>query len=221
MITGNFDDSDLMKKFTRTIEYSMGFFEGVELGKDNMLDSLGKYITVTLGDYVDSSASINPQQLQHVYEWGETGNESGRLFDIDYVVSKSSIQIMYNFRQSSSIKPGSNVPFYNKAQIMEQGIPVTIAPKRSRVLVFEQDGETIFTSKPVVVPDPGGAYAQNGFKMTLDEFLRTFSQTFLTSTGIAKYLSNLDGYKRNFNSGGRIVGRSAGYKWISKAGGVL
>lgn len=220
MLTGNFDDSDLMKKFTNTIEYSMGFFEGVELGKNNMLDNLGKTIVVTLEEYVDSSASVNPQQLQHMYEWNEVGRESGRLFEINHTVFQSSIQITYNFRQSSSVKAGSNVPFYNKAQVMEQGIPVTIAPKQARVLVFEQDGETIFTSKPVVVPDPGGVYAQNGFRMTLDEFFRTFSQTFLEATGITKYISRLDGYRLNFNSGGRMVGRSTGYKWISKAGGI-
>lgn len=221
MLVGKFDDSDLMKKFTNALEYSAGFFEGVENGKPNLLNNLGKTIIVTLGEYVDSSSSVNPQQLQHMYEWDNVGNSGSRLFDLDYVVGRSMITVTYNFKQSASIKSGSNVPFYNKAEIMEKGIPVTIKPTQARVLVFEQDGETIFTSKPVVVPDPGGVYAQNGFRMTLDEFFRVFSQSFLEATGISRYLSNLTVYTANLNSGGRMVGRSTGYKWISKAGGTL
>jgi hypothetical protein len=102
---------------------------------------------------------------------------------------------------------------------MEAGVPVTIEPRSSKVLVFEENGQTIFTSKPVFISDPGGVFAENGFKMTLDEFFRAFSQSFLEMSGIGRYLSDLTVFKTNIRSNGRMAGRSIGYRWISNAGG--
>ena len=38
--------------------------------------------------------------------------------------------------QSESTAPGSNEPFYDKARIMEEGIPVTIKEKEAQALLL-------------------------------------------------------------------------------------
>jgi len=74
--------------------------------------------------------------LHHVYEWYQTGSPAARLFDINYISNQIGLSFNSTFRQSVSIKSGSKVPFYNKAQIIENGIPVTIRPVSSEVLSF-------------------------------------------------------------------------------------
>jgi hypothetical protein len=163
--------------------------------------------------------------LQHVYEWYQNGSPNGRLFDISYVVSGAGISISSTFKQSKTIQNGSNIPFYNKARIMEDGISVTIRPTNAKVLKFEADGETVFTSNSVNVANPGGAEAQGSFEKTFDEFFnKYFTQAFMRSSGIAAYLENPVAFKKHLASGksrGRSAGKSAGYGWIIKAGGAI
>jgi hypothetical protein len=165
------------------IQYSMGFLDGVENGKRVFLKNLGAGTIQAMAAYVDVSAKGNPNALHHVYEWYQTGSPSARLFDIDYTVSNLGLTFNSKFRQSRTLKEDSNVPFYNKASIMENGVPVTITPKKSSVLVFEQGGETIFTKNPVTVRNPGGDYVAGSFERTIDEFiLKYFKQSFLRAS---------------------------------------
>jgi hypothetical protein len=208
------------------VEYSLGYLDGIQRGKRKFMDSLGKSSVEIIKQYVDASARVNPSMLQHMYEWEQSGSPSARLFDIDYTVSNLGLSIMSSFRQSATVKSGSNVPFYDKARIMESGIPVTIKPKKAEALSFVADsGETIFTKSPVIVSNPGGDAAAGGFQKTLDTFMdRYFSQAFLRSSGVDKYLENQILYKKNLSAGksvGRSVGVNTGYKWIANAGIIL
>lgn len=221
MITAKVDTTDFVKKMNQFIDYSFGFFEGAESGKKELLNNLGDKLIVVIGEYIDSSARVNPSSLHHVYEWDEVGSESARLFDFDKIITNSSLRLRYSFSQSQSVRIGSTEPFLNKAEIMEAGIPVVIKPRQKAVLRFEVDGQEVFTSKPVTVMNPGGEQTVNGFKMTVDEFFKTFSQSILTSTGIAKRLKDLSIFVGRMGSGGRMVGKSAGYRWITSAGGIL
>jgi hypothetical protein len=114
------------------------------------------------------------------------------------------------------------VPFYDKARIIEFGIPVVIKPRTSNVLAFEDNGDMVFTAGPVNVANPGGVAAQGGFEKTFDMFFtRYLSQAFLRSTGVAAYLENPLVYKSNMQQGkrmGRSAGYKTGYKWIASAG---
>ena len=114
------------------------------------------------------------------------------------------------------------MPFYNKAKIMEDGVPVVITPKRSSVLVFEDNGETVFTKNPVEVVNPGGPQVQGGFERTVNMFFtRYFTQAFLRASGVAQYLENPVAYKKNMSSGkkgGKVKGYQTGYRWIANAG---
>ena len=222
MIAIKLNDKDLMRDLNNIIEYSFGFLDGIEKGKRVFLDSLGRDITELVKEYIDSSARVNPSRLHHVYEWYQTGSPDSRLFDINYTVSNLGLSFKSTFSQSMTIKNGSRTPFYDKARIMEEGIPVTIRPKVAQVLAFEDNGETVFTRGPVQVLNPGGTEVEGGFEKVFDMFFnRYFSQAFLRSSGVAQYLENPQLYKKNIQAGkkmGRSKGVSTGYRWIANAG---
>jgi len=209
------------KQLDNLVDYSLGFLEGAESGKKIFLDNLGKGTVEALKLYIDAMARSNPQSLHHVYEWYKTGNRDGRLFDVQYRVSNIGLSIDSNFRQSSSIQSGSYEPFYNKAKIMENGVPVVIRPKGNNPLVFQDNGVTVFTKKTIVNQFPGGKEVQGSYEKTFDTFItKYFAQSFLTSTGLYDYLSNPQIYKKNFNAGikiGKSVGQSTGFRWITNA----
>jgi hypothetical protein len=210
------------KNMNNIIDYSTGFLNGVERGKTVMMSKLGAKSIEIIKEYIDASARVNPQALHHVYEWYQAGSPEARLFDLDYTVSNLGLSIKSTFRQSSSVKPGSSVPFYNKAKIMEEGIPVTIRPKNSTVLAFEDDGEQVFTRGEVRVENPGGADVVGSFEKTFDAFmLNYFAQSFLSKTGLLGHLSNPSVYKRNLAAGmrlGKSKGLSTGFNWVTNVG---
>jgi len=203
------------------VNYSFGFLDGVQKGKKVFLKNLGVGTIQAMAAYVDVSARGNPNALHHVYEWYQTGSPSARLFDLDYTVSNNGLTINSKFRQSRTLKEDSNEPFYNKASIMENKVAVTITPKRSSVLVFEEGGNTIFTKGSVTVRSPGGEYVAGSFERTIDEFmLRYFKQSFLRASGLYDYIKKPTLYKQNLKSGsklGKQKGIETGFKWIANA----
>lgn len=214
------------KKFARdmknVIDYSLGFLDGIQNGKTQFLNNLGKNTIEVLKQYIDTMARVDPQMLHHVYEWNKVGSPSARLFDVQHVVRGNGVTFIPSFRQSTSLKQGSKVPFKNKAAIMENGVSVTIRPKTSTVLAFESQGEMVFTRKEVTVSDPGGQLVEGAFEKAFDTFFRAyFTQAFLYASGVADYLKNPIAFKRGLKSGkngGRSVGKKVGYNWIARAG---
>jgi hypothetical protein len=221
MITA-FNSKQFKKDMNNIINYSIGFLEGVQKGKTVFLKTLGMETVEVMKEFIDSNARVNPGMLHHVYEWTMTGSPDARLYDISYTTSNLGLSFRSSFRQSTSIKDGSRTPFYDKARIMEYGIPVTIRPKVAQVLAFEDGGETIFTRGPVQVMNPGGTEVEGGFEKAFDMFFnKYFSQAFLRTSGVAKYLENPQIYKKNMPAGkrmGKAKGLSTGYRWIANAG---
>ena len=215
LTTNNFE-----QQIMNIANYSIGFLEGVQKGKRIFLDNMGKGVIYTLGRYIDVEAKANSAALHHVYEWYQTGSPSARLFDINYTVSNVGLSINSTFKQSRTISEDGTVPFYNKATIMENGIPVLIKPKRT-ALRFRAGGEEVFTRRPVNVRNPGGEEVEGSFERTFDEFMRNyFTQGFLRASGIFDYIQNPRIYKKNFAAGakgGKSVGVSTGFKWIANA----
>jgi hypothetical protein len=214
--TNNFE-----KELLNIANYSLGFLEGAQKGKKVFLDNLGRGVIFALGQYIDVEARANKEALHHVYEWYQTGSPQARLFDITYTVSNLGLSLNSTFRQSRTLQQDATTPFYNKAKIMEDGIPVVIRPKKNSVLRFYEGGETVFTSKPVTVRNPGGNQVEGSFERIFDEFMkRYFTQAFLRASGISDYISNPIIYKKNIAAGakqGRPKGVSTGYKWITNA----
>jgi hypothetical protein len=222
MIRLKIESKSFMKKMNNLTNYSTGFLEGVQRGKTTMLRNFGVATIEVIKEYIDSSARVNPQALHHVYEWYQVGSPEARLFDLSYTVSNLGLSLKSTFRQSSSVKPGSTVPFYNKAKIMEDGIPVTIKPKSSSVLSFDDNGDQVFTKNEIRVENPGGTEVAGAFEKTFDSFMRNyFAQSFLTKSGLLGHLSNPSVYKRNLGAGlrlGKSKGLSTGFNWVANVG---
>jgi hypothetical protein len=217
-----FNSNQFKKEMNNIVNYSVGFLEGVQKGKTVFLKTMGMETVELMKEFIDSNARVNPDMLHHIYEWNQTGSPSARLYDISYTTSNLGLSFRSSFSQSTSIKNGSRTPFYDKARIMEEGIPVTIRPKAAQVLAFEDNGETVFTQGPVRVDNPGGTEVQGGFEKVFDMFFnRYFSQAFLRVSGVAKYLENPIVYKKDMQAGkkmGKAKGVSTGYRWIANAG---
>jgi hypothetical protein len=219
MIDVVFDDKKFMKQMNNLIAYAGGFIDGAISAKPQLLESIGERVQDLLGNYIDAIAGANPSMLHHVYEWAQTGSSTARLFDINYSISNGGLSMNATLSQSMSVKAGSNVPFYNKARIMEQGNSVTITPKDGGVLAFNDNGEQVFTKKPVVVLKPGGEAVEGQFEDTFNDYFSIYlSQALFSAVGLDYKLSNPVQFKENLQRGvasGRSVGISAGKKWIT------
>lgn len=216
----NLNSTSFEKTLQNVVNYSFGFIEGVQSGKKVMLDNLGKGTIEALNQYIDAMARGDQAALHHVYEWYQTGSPAARLFDLDYTVSNAGLSLKSSFRQSNTVAENSTEPFYNKARIMENGIAVTISPKR-KALVFEEGGETIFVSRPITVNNPGGTAVEGSYERVFDSFFKNyFTQAFLKASGLFEYISKPVLYKKNIaagSRGGRQVGKKVGYTWIANA----
>lgn len=136
-------------------------------------------INKDFGQYIDATARIKPKSLHHVYEWNKVGVPGARLFELKELPSAGiSFQIGYVFLQSKSAVPIKNAKqkkkyyFTDKAEVMESGKPVTIAPKGNNRLVFDLDGVTVFMPKGVslVIKNPGGSKASHQFEIAYGKF---------------------------------------------------
>ncbi len=225
MINAKFDDTKFFVEMTNIVRYAEGYLEGVHAGKQTMLNKLGRGIREILEDFVDAQARVDPSRLHHVYEWYQSGNPSARLFEISYVATNGGISFNSTFSQSRSHSNGSTTPFYDKARIMESGMPVTITPKKSKVLAFEDNGETVFTAGPVNVDHPGGEDVRGSFEETVNTFFNNYlTQSYLYESGFSRHMQNPIDFKTNLakaKTGGKSAGIQIGYNWIVKAGDKL
>lgn len=222
MIKLKIDDSSFKKDVNNILSYSFGFLEGIERGKPEAMSNFASEVKEALKDFIDASARVTPDALHHMYEWHRTGSPDARLFDIDCAVSKGGISFEGTFSQSTSIREGSKVPFYNKAEIMEKGIPVKISPVYATALSFNDNGEQVFTRKPITVENPGGRATYGSFEKVFDQFFNQyFTQAFILSSKVLQHLSVPTEFAKNLNKGkrsGRAAGIAAGYRWLARAG---
>ena len=219
MIKVKFKTTDFMKEMDSMVQYANGFMDGAQAGKKQLLETIGAKTKEILESFIDSNARTNQAVLHHVYEWQQSGNAASRLFDIEYTTSGGGLTLRSTFRQSVSVKNGSTTPFYDKARIIEEGIPVRIKAKVSSVLSFSDGGEQVFTKLPIDVSNPGGSEANGGFQRIVDLFFNSYwKQSFLKTSGIADILRNPIQFKQNLpraKAGGRSVGYDVGYRWIA------
>lgn len=223
MVVAKFDNRELNRILNNSVKYSNGFLDGVDAGQIIFMNRLGQFVADALGQYIDAQARANPEKLHHVYEWSATGSMSARLFDFDVSASKEFINISGKFLPSRSIAENSSEPFVDKAYIMENQISVTISPKNSEVLVFESDGETVFTVNDIYIANPGGDGVANGFGSTVDFFFSNFFTNALLRPFMKK-ISTPEEFSQFFAQGtksGYPVGMSAGQKYITSVGVIL
>jgi hypothetical protein len=218
MIRVKFEADQFLREMNNIIDYSTGFLEGTRLGKTNFLRSVGSGAVESLKEFIDTNARMDPQALHHVYEWGMTGSSDRRLYEISYTVSNLGLSIKSTFKESTSIKSGSKEPFVEKAAVMESGRTVTVSPRKSPVLVFEDNGTTVFTPNSVEVK-PGGEATDGAYQQYFDMFMsKYFAESFLKASGIHDRIKRPVVFKKNLPAGakgGRRVGIDTGYRWIS------
>lgn len=208
MFTVKFDGRKMSKTLKNSIKYSEGFLDGVDIKSIDFNNQLADFTSLALKKYIDSQARMNPLKFHHVYEWGKAGNASSRLFDFDTKVSKKTVTIIGSFLPSKSISETSSEPFRDKANIMENSIQVVIEPKNSNVLVFEDKGETVFTTNAIYIDHPGGDEVAGSFGDTVNNFFENYFTNGLLKPLIDK-LSNPVDFSKSFPSGAR-TGRGAG-----------
>lgn len=213
----------LDKKLRNAISYSYGFLDGVKMEKLEFNRMLGEYTAEALKKYIDAKARISPETLHHVYEWNMVGEENGRLYEFSVKATNNDIKFIGFFLPSKKPSETSDQPFKDKANIMENGISITIEPKRSDVLVFELDGETVFTRKSITIEHPGGDEVAGSFGKTVDSFF----ENYFTNAFLKPLMNNLQSAKEygvNFNSGvngGRAIGIRAGKRYLKNSGVVI
>ena len=225
MIKTKFDTREFTKKLMNAVSYSDGFMTGAEISKVKFNQQLGEFIKQALNKYIDAKARMNPETLHHVYEWGQIGSSSGRLFEINVTPMQTIIKFNIKFLPSTSVSPTSNVPFKDKAKIMENSVDISIEPKNSEMLVFEIDGETVFTKKEITIQDPGGPNVAGSFEKVINDFFTNYLTVgLLKSSGILDGLERPVEYKKDFArgvKGGKSVGVSAGKKYMNIGGAEI
>lgn len=217
------DAKDLNKKLKNVTKYSNGFVDGIEMNKIILMNRLGEYVVDALGKYIDAQARGNPNALHHVYEWGATGSQGARLFKMNATATSNLIIINGSFLPSSSISDTATEPFVDKANIMENGIGITIAPVNSDVLAFQADGQTVFTTNSVYVANPGGDGVAGSFGRTVEQFFNVYFTRMLLKPFLNE-LSTAEEFTQYFAQGARSgypVGVKAGQRYLDSAGVII
>lgn len=217
------NNRDLNKKLNNVVKYSNGFVDGIEINKIILMNRLGEYVVDALGKYIDAQARGNPAALHHVYEWGATGSQGARLFKMNATATKTIIMINGSFLPSSSISDTATEPFVDKANIMENGIGITIEPRDSDVLAFEADGQTVFTMNSVYIANPGGDGVAGSFGKVVEEFFNIYFTRMLLKPFLDE-LSTAEEFVQYFAQGARSgypVGVKAGQRYLDSAGVII
>ena len=224
MITARIKGDNVIKMLKNSVEYSGAFVSELKKNQDILNRKVGQESIDVFYDYLDGLARSHPGMLHHVYEWGNVGNPTERLFELTMSINKTSAVISADFLQSRIHSPKSTEPFYDNAQIMEDGQTVTINQVEADVLFFEIDGEEFFRSGPIVIANPGGEATRGSFLEAFDEFYRVyFTEVYLKAIRFYQYFSNPRAFEKYFASatkgGASAKGRKAALSWIMNAPG--
>jgi len=224
MITARIKGDNVIKMLKNSVEYSSAFATELRRNQDLLNKKVGEESVDVFYDYLDGLARMHPGMLHHVYEWGQVGNPMGRLFDLTMSSNKTSAVISAEFLQSDVPSPTSTEPFYDKAQIMEDGQTVTINQVEAKALFFEVDGEEFFRSGPIIIANPGGEATRGSFLKAFNEFYGSyFTEVHLKSIRFYQYFQNPKVFETYFSSatkGGALAkGRKAALSWIMNAPG--
>ena len=225
MITTKLNTKSFMRTMNNILQYSEAFTEELKRNESKISNKIANASIDIFYEYLDGLARVHPGMLHHVYEWGQVGNPTARLFELQSRLGKGNALITAELLQSDSIPPSGNEEFYNKAIVMEEGIPVVINEVDAEALFFEVDGEEFFRTGPIVIANPGGAETRGSFVKAFNEFYgKYFTDVYLSSIGFYKHFSNPKEYSKRFRSAAksrtaRSIGRAAALSWIEKTPG--
>lgn len=165
--------------------------------KNKFKEIIFNQINKDFPEYVDAQARIKPKSLHHVYEWKKAGDPGSRLFKLNKTNTDGlSFNISYELLESKSFVPSESNHrhvFVSKASVMESGMPVKIAPRYSKRLVFNTNGYDVFMPEgaSVTVRRPGGSGVKNSFMMTYSRFFKSnLVNLSIKKSGFQKIFSN-------------------------------
>ena len=148
----------------------------------------------------------NPKKMHHIYEWGQIGNPRARLFILQrssilkgtliveprFLFSKKTVPINPELLipgKSGKYVTSKNV-FKNKAQVMENGLPISYIAQRN--LIFMGRGGKTFI-KPgalVQIKNPGGVATKNSFSTWMLDWYNKNAQSVMNSSGLYEKITN-------------------------------
>lgn len=226
MIGVSFNATDLINTLNNTVKYTNNFLSESKRGETKIATKISNLSIDVFYEYLDGLARSHPGMLHHVYEWGGVGNPSERLVELKLSLAKGAGVISANLLQSNSIPDNGNDVFYDKASIMEEGIPVVITEKEAQSLFFEIDGEEFFRKGPIYIANPGGSETRGSFVKAFNEFYTIYFETvFLQSIKFYEHFMDPKEYRNNFRSGVKSksgasnIGRKAALSWIDRSPG--
>ena len=173
-VTVKFNGKSFIDTLTNVTNYSQGFIDEVKRSQNKVTEKIASTSVNVFYDYLDGLARSHPGMLHHVYEWGQVGDPFGRLYELSVSLQGKSAVVSADFLQSNLASPSSKEPFYDKADIMEEGIPLVIQEKDAQALFFEIDGEEFFRRGPIYIANPGGSNTRGSFVRAFNEFYNIY-----------------------------------------------
>lgn len=220
-----YDLKDFNKKMRNAVEYGNGYVAETKKSERKLARKLGNTSIEAFYDFLDSMAAVHPEMLHHVYEWDATGSPGGRLYRLKVnSAGAKSVTIDSDFLPSQTARDQFSVPFVNKAEIMEMGIPVVIEQQNAQALFFTDGGQEFFRMGPIVIENPGGPAVRGSFLKYFEMFYNEyFQEIYLNSIGFYRHMSQSNEFTRGWangvNGGGRRSGEAAARRWITSAPG--
>lgn len=114
---------------------------------NELVRQANRIITAEFVLHMSARSVSEPKKFAHMYEWGQLGDPSGRLWRHHLRGAGAMRMLTYSFKASrktvpvsprlSSVGVQQRHVFVWKAAVIEKGQPVTISPKIAQVLVFE------------------------------------------------------------------------------------
>jgi hypothetical protein len=219
-----FNGTKAINMLNNLVKYSDGFIKETQAKKGFVASKIASLSIEGFYDYLDNIARVNPGLLHHVYEWGEIGNPSARLFELKKKLAQSSAEVSSSFLQSTSISENSNTPFFNKAEVMEDGITVVVNEVSAKALFFQIDGQEFFRTGPIIIENPGGEGVRGQFLENFERFYNDYlDSVYLESVKFYDHFRKANPYVQNFaegvRGGGSAAGRKSALSWIMSAPG--
>lgn len=220
MYSIKFDSKEAMKMLNNLVDYSEGFIKETQAKESTIASKLASTSIEAFYDYLDGLARTNPGMLHHVYEWGAVGDPGARLVELKKRIGNSSSEIDVDFLASSSVPEGGSEPFYDKVEVMEEGISVTVQAVQARAMFFQIGGEEFFRTGPIVIENPGGEATRGSFVKAFEEFYNNyFEDVYLRAIRFYDHFENPTAFSANASraiksAGAQGIGRTTALKWI-------
>jgi hypothetical protein len=221
----NINSKEAMRVLNNVVNYSEGFIKESKAKESYVASKLASTSITAFYEYLDVLARTNPGMLHHVYEWGEAGNPGARLVELKKVLAGKKVEIASEFIMSTTISENGSEPFWNKAEVMEEGITVQVNEVSAQALFFQIDGEEFFRTGPIVIENPGGEQVRGSFVRAFEEFYNNyFDQVYLRSIRFYDHFTKSKEFESGFNSAVRSgsaasIGRRSALSWIINAPG--